>query len=306
MISISGLNKKYGKQLVLDQVSFNIEEGKVFGLIGPNGAGKTTTMSILATLLRPDSGKVEVNGYDVLAKPGEVRQLIGYMPDFFGVYDGLKVTEYLEFFADAFQIPENKKKTIILDLLELVNLSVKADSYVDTLSRGMKQRLALSRCLVHDPKVLILDEPASGLDPRARAEMKEIVRQLKQMHKTVLISSHILPELAEMCDEVAIMEKGRLVACGPVSEITSVMVGIRHLVIEVLERAEELAAIVQAKDKVAQVHNNGNLIKLTYSGTRVEQGNLLKEFVEDFTVLQFYENKGDLEQLFMSVTGEVN
>ena len=306
MISISGLNKKFGKQLVLDQVSFNIEEGKVFGLIGPNGAGKTTTMSILATLLRPDSGKVEVNGYDVLANPGEVRQLIGYMPDFFGVYDGLKVAEYLEFFADAFQVSENKKKTIILDLLELVNLSVKADSYVDTLSRGMKQRLALARCLVHDPKVLILDEPASGLDPRARAEMKEIIRQLKQMNKTVLISSHILPELAEMCDEVAIMEKGRLVAFGPVSEITSAVEGMRYLVIEVLDRGEDLAANIQAKDKVTQVHNNGNLIKLTYSGTRAEQGKLLKEVSEGYTVLQFYESKGDLEQLFMSVTGEVN
>ena len=306
MISISGLTKKFGKHLALDQVSLNIEEGRIFGLIGPNGAGKTTTMSVLATLLRPDSGTVVVNGYNVLAKPGEVRQLIGYMPDFFGVYDGLKVTEYLDFFADAFQVPENKKISIISDLLELVNLSVKADSYVDTLSRGMKQRLALARCLVHDPKVLILDEPASGLDPRARAEMKEIVRQLKQMHKTVLISSHILPELAEMCDEVAIMEKGRLVACGPVSEITSAVEGMRHLVIEVLERGEELAAFIQAKGKVAQVHNNGNLIKLTYSGTRAEQGQLLKEVSEGFTVLQFYESKGDLEQLFMSVTGEVN
>ena len=306
MISINGLTKKFGKHLALDQVSFSIEEGRIFGLIGPNGAGKTTTMSVLATLLRPDSGTVEVNGYNVLAQPGEVRQLIGYMPDFFGVYDGLKATEYLDFFADAFQVPENKKKTVISDLLELVNLSVKADSYVDTLSRGMKQRLALARCLVHDPKVLILDEPASGLDPRARAEMKEIIRQLKQLHKTVLISSHILPELAEMCDEVAIMEKGRLVACGPVSEITSAVEGMRHLVIEVLERGESLVAFIQTKDKVAQVHNSENIIKLTYSGTRAEQGKLLKEVSDGFTVLQFYEGKGDLEQLFMSVTGEVN
>ena len=306
MIIISGLTKKFGKHLALDQVSLSIEEGKVFGLIGPNGAGKTTTMSVLATLLRPDSGIVEVNGYNVLVKPGEVRQLIGYMPDFFGVYDGLKVTEYLDFFADAFQVPENKKKIIISDLLELVNLSVKTDSYVDTLSRGMKQRLALARCLVHDPKVLILDEPASGLDPRARAEMKEIIRQLKQMKKTVLISSHILPELAEMCDEVAIMEKGRLVAFGPVSEITSAVEGMRQLVIEVLERADDLVTVIQAKDKVAQVQNNGNLIKLTFSGTRAEQGKLLEEVSNVFTVLQFYENKGDLERLFMSVTGEVN
>ncbi|ACV62634.1 ABC transporter related [Desulfofarcimen acetoxidans DSM 771] len=306
MITISGLSKKFGKQLALDQVSFSIKEGKVFGLIGPNGAGKTTAMSILATLLLPDSGTVEVNGYNVLLNPGEVRQMIGYMPDFFGVYDGLKVTEYLEFFADAFQVPENQKKTIISDLLELVNLSVKADFYVDTLSRGMKQRLALARCLVHDPKVLILDEPASGLDPRARAEMKEIVYQLKQMNKTVLISSHILPELAEMCDEVAIMEKGRLVANGPVAEITSAASGMRHLIIEVLERGQELVALVRARDKVNQVQQNENLIKLTYSGTRAEQGNLLKEISQEFLVLQFYESKGDLERLFMSVTGEVN
>ncbi|WP_066639733.1 ABC transporter ATP-binding protein [Desulfolucanica intricata] len=307
MIYIEGLTKKFGKHLALDQVSFSIEEGRVLGLIGPNGAGKSTTMLILATLLRPDSGTAAVDGYDVLKNPKEVRQLIGYMPDFFGVYDGLKVTEYLDFFAEAFRLSEDRKKRIIFELLELVNLSGKADSYVDGLSRGMKQRLALARCLVHDPKVLILDEPASGLDPRARAEMKEIVRQLKNMKKTILISSHILPELAEMCDEVAIMEMGRLVAYGPVPDITSAAGDTRNLLIEVLDRTEELITFLHRRDNVMRLRNDGGIIYFSFRGRRTDQALLLSEIITGgWTVLEFSEIKGNLEKLFMSVTGEVN
>ena len=197
-----------------------IGEGVVFGFVGANGAGKSTTFSILATLLSPTSGDAFINGKSVVKEPREVRKLIGYMPDFFGVYDQLKTDEYLDFYGACYGLSEKQRKVLIPQLLELVNLSDKRYEYVDLLSRGMKQRLCLARSLIHDPKVLILDEPASGLDPRARVEMREIIRQLKQMGKTILISSHIFPELAEMCDEIGVIDQGKLIAHGNVDSIS--------------------------------------------------------------------------------------
>lgn len=219
MIEIRNLSKRYGTFHALKDISLYIEEGTVFGFVGPNGAGKSTTMSILATLMLPTSGVAKVGGYDVTRHPKEVRKRIGYMPDFFGVYDQLKATEYLHFYGASYGIPRAEREQLIPQLLELVNLTDKADTYVDSLSRGMKQRLCLARCLVHDPEVLILDEPASGLDPRARIEMREILKELKLMGKTIIISSHILPELAEMVDEIGVIEHGEMVAQGKVSDI---------------------------------------------------------------------------------------
>ncbi|OPY61098.1 MAG: putative ABC transporter ATP-binding protein YbhF [Pelotomaculum sp. PtaU1.Bin065] len=305
MIEFNGVSKNFGATRALEQFSLTVRQGLVYGLIGPNGAGKTTAMSILATLQLPGAGTVTVDGRDVVREAGEVRGRIGYMPDFFGVYDDLRAAEYLEFFAAAYHIPAGQRSRLAAGLLELVDLPDKAGVYVDSLSRGMKQRLALARCLVHDPKVLILDEPASGLDPRARAEMKEIIRHLKQMDKTVLISSHILPELAEVCDEVAIMDKGKLVACGTVAEITAVSRGARQMRIEVLDRAEELADYLATRPGVSDSHADGPAVQFIFSGEQAEQAGLLQAIITaGWPVAEFGEVKRNLEEAFMAVTGE--
>lgn len=306
MIAINGLTKSFGKTKALQGLTLNIPAGQVYGLIGPNGAGKSTAMAILATLLPADAGTATINGIEVSAQPREVRRLIGYMPDFFGVYDGLTAGEYLSFFAAAYHIPENRHDKLTDNLLELVNLSDKKDIYVDALSRGMKQRLALARCLVHDPAVLILDEPASGLDPRARAEMKEIIRQLKHLGKTVLISSHILPELAEMCDQVAILENGRLVATGSVAEITAGQGTSRLISIEVKDRLPELLTYLSQYPGVVRAENIEQRARIIFQGDQEAQIALLKKLIEqDYAVLQFTEMHSSLEDAFMAVTGEV-
>ncbi|HEU4964591.1 MAG TPA: ABC transporter ATP-binding protein [Bacilli bacterium] len=303
MIRTVDLNKKYGKFHAVKDLNLYIEEGTVFGFVGPNGAGKSTTMSVLATLLEPTSGQAYVGGYDVVVHPHKVRQLIGYMPDFFGVYDNLTATEYLDFYAGAYNIPESQRTALIADLLELVNLSMKADSYVDTLSRGMKQRLGLARCLVHDPQVLILDEPASGLDPRARIEMKEILKELKAMGKTIIISSHILPELAEMCDTIGIIEHGQLIAQAPVEQIAAQVAGHRVLRIRLLDRVEEAHSLVQSLDQVMQVQVEKKALLVQFSGDDDAQAALLTQLVENgFPVLSFQQEAGSLEDVFLTVT----
>ena len=304
-VEIKGLTKVYGNNYALRDFSLNIPRGQVCGLIGPNGAGKTTAMSILATLLAPDGGSAAVNGYEVMSEQAKVRRLIGYMPDFFGVYDNLKTTEYLEFYAAAYHIPVSERAGLIGDLLELVNLTDKSQSYVDLLSRGMKQRLALARCLVHNPEVLILDEPASGLDPRARAEMKEIIRQLKRMNKTILISSHILPELAEMCDSIAILEQGRLVTYGPVEEVTAARQGARTLKVDVADRLHELLKFISGRPGVVSVDGEAGWARVTFQGNKTAQGQLLREIMEQgWHVYEYAEVKGNLEDAFMAMTGE--
>jgi ABC-2 type transport system ATP-binding protein len=219
MIETKNLSKHYGDLAAVTNLNLTIREGDIFGFIGPNGAGKTTTMRILVTLLEPTAGKAFINGLDVTKRGKDVRRLVGYMPDFMGVYDDLKVFEYLEFFAAAFAIPRPKRKSIVDGVLELTDLQSKRSAAVDSLSRGMQQRLGLARVLIHDPKVLILDEPASGLDPRARIEIRELLRELKRMGKTIMISSHILSELEEICDHVGIIEHGQLIFSGTLEEI---------------------------------------------------------------------------------------
>ena len=219
MVETRGLTKRYGPFLALDSLDLTIEPGIVFGFIGPNGAGKTTSMRILATLLEASAGEAYVAGYSVARDPKAVRQIIGYMPDSFGVYDNMKVWEYLDFFAAAYGVPRARRLGLIDDLLALVDLGEKKDGYVEALSRGMKQRLCLARTLVHDPQLLILDEPASGLDPRARVELRALLRQLGALGKTVIVSSHILTELADICDSVGIIERGRLLAAGPIDQL---------------------------------------------------------------------------------------
>ncbi len=219
VVNVENLFVSYGKIHAVRGISLQIPKGEVYGFIGPNGAGKSSTIKVLATLLPGYRGKAEVNGIDVARKPQAVREYIGYMPDFFGVYEDLTTREYLHFFAAAYRIPRAKRHAIVNDVLELTDLTHKIDAQVDSLSRGMKQRLALARVLLHDPDLLLLDEPASGLDPRARIEVRELLNELKNMGKTILISSHILHELAQLCTRIGIIEAGQMVAQGPLDEI---------------------------------------------------------------------------------------
>jgi ABC-2 type transport system ATP-binding protein len=254
VVQTSNLTKKYGAFTALHELNLVIERGSIHGFIGPNGAGKTTTMRILATLLEPTNGQAWVGGYPVTEAPMEVRKRIGYMPDFFGVYDNMKVWEYLDFFAAAYHVPEVKRKGMIGDLLALVDLSAKRDNFVEELSRGMKQRLCLARTLVNEPELLILDEPASGLDPHARIELRELLKELRSLGKTILVSSHILTELAEMCTHVAIIERGHLLVSGEVSRILAAMQPARDIYVRVLDRAAHAAAVAHTFPGVLSVN----------------------------------------------------
>lgn len=303
MIQIERLSKRYGKVHALQNLDLEVKQGSVFGFIGPNGAGKSTTMLILATLLEPTGGRAFVGGYDVVRHPRKVRRLIGYMPDFFGVYDQFKATEYLDFYAASYDISKTERQQLIPQLLELVNLSDKADAYVDSLSRGMKQRLGLARCLVHDPELLILDEPASGLDPRARIEFREILKELREMGKTIMISSHILPELADLCDDMGIMENGKLVAVGNVQAITAQLQTSRSIELKVLEREAEAEALLQAHPDVISVEQTDKSFHIGLEGDESEQVVLLQKLVQDgIPVVSFRPVETNLEDVFMEIT----
>ena len=305
MIEIQNLTKKYGSFIALDQLNLSLAEGTVFGFVGANGAGKSTTFSILATLLSPTSGDAIINGKSVVKEPKEVRKQIGYMPDFFGVYDQLKVDEYLDFYGASYGIQVAERALLIPQLLELVNLTSKRYEYVDLLSRGMKQRLCLARALIHDPKVLILDEPASGLDPRARVEMRDILRNLKTMGKTILISSHILPELAEMCDEIGVIDNGKLIAHGNVATIQAQLQGEKRIVVKVTERLNEVRAFLEEDPQISTIDIIESKLELefNYRGTDAEQVALLKKAIlADLPIYALTEEEKDLEDVFMAIT----
>ncbi|AYB37714.1 ABC transporter ATP-binding protein [Brevibacillus laterosporus] len=303
MIQTQNLSKRYGKFEALKNVNLSIQKGSVYGFIGPNGAGKSTTMMILATLLPATSGKAYVGGYDVEKEPKEVKQLLGYMPDFFGVYDNLKATEYLDFYARAYNIPARNRSNLVADLLDLVNLSNKADAYVDHLSRGMKQRLGLARCLVHSPEILILDEPASGLDPRARIEMREILKKLQGMGKTILISSHILPELAELCDEIGVIEKGQLIANGAVNEVSTETRGISIMQVKTLGNVELAEQILHASPFVKRLDNKNSHFRFHFTGTPEEKVILLQQLIHaNIPVTHFADSQENLEDVFLAIT----
>ena len=304
MPEIYELNKKYGKFTALDSLSMNITENSIFGFVGPNGAGKTTTMKIMAGLLKADSGSIFVNGEDILKNPKSIREKIGYMPDFFGVYDDLKVTEYMDFYAGMYYIPYADRPELIDNLLEIVYLSNKKDSYVDGLSRGMKQRLCLARSLIHDPDLLILDEPASGLDPRARVEMKEILKRLREMGKTIIISSHILPELAEMCSEVGIIDQGKLVTQGTVNDIMNRLQKKRVVRIKTSSAVEQLIRILKEQASVKDITENADNIEFVFEGKNDDLTSILRNVIMNgIPIYSFSENEGNLEEIFMTVTG---
>lgn len=303
MIEIKGLSKSFGNFQALKGIDLSIKKGTVFGFVGPNGAGKSTTMSILATLMIPTSGYAKVDGIDVTEHPHLVRRKIGYMPDFFGVYDQLKTDEYLHFYGASYGLTKPERDVLIPQLLELVNLSDKREAYVDSLSRGMKQRLCLARSLVHDPELLILDEPASGLDPRARIEMREILKELKSMGKTIIISSHILPELAEMVDEIGVIEHGEMIAVGNISNIQQQLMAKRLITIKLVNGQEQLKAFLSDHALVQGMFIDGASVQVQFSGNDDEQATLLRSIIEaGYPVVAFQEAQTDLEDIFLAIT----
>lgn len=304
MPEILELNKKYGKFTALDSLSMNITENSIFGFVGPNGAGKTTTMKIMAGLLKADSGGIYINGEDILKNPKSIRDKIGYMPDFFGVYDDLKVSEYMDFYAGTYYIPYAERGTLIDNLLEVVDLTDKKDTYVDSLSRGMKQRLCLARSLIHDPELIILDEPASGLDPRARVEMKEILKELREMGKTIIVSSHILPELAEMCSEIGIIDHGKLVTQGTVNEIMNRINKKRLVKVKLSKGKVNLIRLLKEQSTVKEITENTDNVEFAFEGTNDNLTSILRNIIMNgIPIYSFAENEGNLEEIFMTVTG---
>jgi len=305
MIKTTNLTKKYGDMFAIDSIELDLQAGDLFGFIGPNGAGKTTTMRIIATLLEPSWGEAYVCGYSIYTNPKEIRRLVGYMPDFFGVYDDMTVLEYLEFFAAAYRLRGAARRQRCEEMLEVVDLNFKRDAYANTLSRGQTQRLGLARTLLHDPQVLLLDEPLSGLDPRARIEMRNLLRRLGQLGKTIIVSSHILPELADICNKVGIIDRGKL--------------GVNATVSEVMRRVRQyLVLIVQIAD-LQQTKQAIEVLQRSPLVTAVEAGDaelkvILRPEVEDYSSLpmmlmqagvplrQFREEQLDLESAFMALT----
>ena len=303
MIKTQNLTKDYGDLTAVSNLNLTIQQGDIFGFIGPNGAGKTTTMRILVTLLEPTHGTAFIDGLDVRKHGKKIRRLVGYMPDFMGVYDDLKVFEYLEFFAAAFGIDRRKRKAIVEGVLELTDLQSKQAATVDSLSRGMQQRLGLARVLIHDPKVLILDEPASGLDPRARIEIRELLRELKRMGKTIMISSHILSELEQICDHIGIIEHGRMVFSGTLDEIRP-RLGIQSKVrVQVAADEEKAVELLSALPQIRDAKIVDNYISVTFHDGEKTDGLIARTLVKanlDLVSLQPEQLK--LDDAFLQLT----
>ena len=303
MLAAEGLVKTYQRTRALNGLSLHVPRGSIYGFVGPNGAGKTTTMRILSTLLAPDAGEAWIDGRPLTSDPGGVRAKMGYMPDFFGVYDNLTVTEYLDFYAAAYGVPVAESRRTNLELLELVDLAHKRNDFVEGLSRGMKQRLGLARCLVHNPEVLLLDEPASGMDPRARYEMREIVKELQRMGKTVLVSSHILLELSEMCTHIGIVQNGRLIREGPVNLILGSLRGARAVRIGVMGETTAARETLGHLPGVGEVITAGDDLEVSFNGDDAATAGLLRALVEaHIPVLRFAPAANSLEEIFMQLT----
>jgi ABC-2 type transport system ATP-binding protein len=316
------LSRQYGKIHAVQDLNLSIPQGSLFGLIGPNGAGKTTTLRMLAGLLAPSAGEIVIAGEVVRKDGGALQRRIGYMPDFYGVYEDMMVWEYLDFFARCHDLPANRRKQVVDELLELVDLSEKRDAYVQTLSRGMRQRLCLAHAMVHDPQVLLLDEPASGLDPRARVEMRELLRELGAMGKTVVLSSHILSELAELCDSIGIIERGKLVVAGRLEDIQAQVQGGRKLHVRILSEPEAAETVLRGLPGVGEIfpmpeNGNGNgsaetgqagsLFEVEFVGDENAVADVLEALIANkVRVASFSEDSTGLEEVFLRLTkGEV-
>ncbi len=304
MLHIRDLTKNYGSFTAVNHLTLNIPEGDLFGFVGPNGAGKTTTIRIVCGLLKATSGTVQIGGTTAPVGSKEMKRLIGYVPDFFGVYDNLKVKEYMDLYGSMYSMNSKDIARLSDDLLELVNLSDKKEVYVDTLSRGMKQRLCVARALLHNPKLLILDEPSSGLDPRARVEMKELLKNLHSMGKTIVISSHILSELSEMCNSIGIMNRGNLVTAGRIEDIMQKLRNDRRIHIHVASQMEPVVRMMQEQAGVVVDSVRENEIIITYGGTDEQVCALMGYLIQNqVTLTGFHKEEGNLESLFMQLTG---
>ncbi len=306
MIECRDLTKKYGDLYALDRLTLSLDKGDVFGFIGPNGAGKTTTMRILATLLNPSWGEASVCGYSIYTGSKDIRRSIGYMPDFFGVYDDMKVTEYLEFFAAAYRIKGADRRKKCDQVLELVDLGYKRDALVTSLSRGMTQRLGLARVLLHEPQVLLLDEPASGLDPRARIEMRELIKELRGMNKTIMVSSHILPELSDICNKIGIIERGKLIFNGTVDAAVRQVRQNHVFHVSVGKDSNEIAAKkLETYPEIGSVEmvENGESLKLTLKEGHTDGSFIPERLIQEgFKLRNFKEEEVNLEDVFMRIT----
>ena len=304
MLYINDLTKNYGSFTAVNHLSLHIPEGDLFGFVGPNGAGKTTTIRIVCGLLRASGGSVRIGGTAAAVGSKAMKRMIGYVPDFFGVYDNLKVREYMDMYGSMYGMDSRDIAKLTDDLLELVNLSDKKEEYVDTLSRGMKQRLCVARALLHNPKLLILDEPSSGLDPRARVEMKELLKNLHSMGKTIVISSHILSELSEMCNSIGIMNRGQLITAGRIEDIMQQLSGGKRMHIQVASGMESAVRILkeQVSTRIESVRENE--IIMVFNGADEEISALIGLMIQNQVVLTgFYREEGSLESLFMQLTG---
>lgn len=303
MIELHGFSKSYGDLKAVEPLDLKIEAGEMFGFIGPNGAGKSTTIRFLATLLKADGGDGTVNGHSVTRDPLGVRRSVGYMPDNFGVYHGMKVWEFLDFFAVAYQIPRQRRRTVINDVLELLDLTYKRDDFVNGLSRGMKQRLCLAKTLVHDPPVLILDEPSSGLDPRARLEVKALLKELRRMGKTILISSHILTELADCCTSIGIIERGRLLMHGPIDDVYRRIQRNRIVEIKVLERFDVALSIIRSMPETLNIQQLDHCLTVELAADDTVLADLLERLLDEGVRIRSFADKDPtLEDVFMMVT----
>jgi ABC-2 type transport system ATP-binding protein len=306
IIEFEQVSKSYGPTRALDGVDLAVHEGAVLGLIGPNGAGKSTSMLIMSTLLDRDAGKVRVAGVDPAERPGEVRRLLGYMPDFFGFYDSLSASEYLEFFAAASGVPSGRRPSIVADLLALVDLEHKADADVNALSRGMKQRLSLARALVHDPALLVLDEPASGLDPRARVHLRELIAERARMGKTIVISSHILSELEGICSHMAVVDGGRVVAEGDIAHIRASFAGAVRVIARVPDDAIDLAHDhLAGLPEASEVGVERGMLRFALSGDETTSAAVLAGVIgAGIPVIEWRVEAAGLEELFLRLTRE--
>jgi ABC-2 type transport system ATP-binding protein len=303
VIETRQLTKRYGNLIAVNEINLRLVEGDVFGFIGPNGSGKTTTMRMIATLLAPDHGEAYVCGKSIYTHQQEIRRLVGYMPDFFGVYDDMTVIEYLEFFAAAYRIHGPARRKVCEEKLELVDMSFKRDAMVNQLSRGQTQRVGLARVLLHEPQVLLLDEPASGLDPRARIEMRNLLRRLGEMKKTVIVSSHILPELADVCTRVGMIEKGHLIVDGYVDEVMRKARQHVLLQIRVAERTEAAAKLLEQHDLVDQVNIVKDVIEVRMKSQIADYSPLPSALIEHgYKLTLFREEEVNLETAFLALT----
>jgi ABC-2 type transport system ATP-binding protein len=303
MIRTEKLTKFYANYEAVHELDLEIQPGILFGFIGPNGAGKTTTIRMLCGLLKPTSGHAFVNGVDVARHPREVKRTIGYMPETYGTYDRMRVWEYLDFFGAAYRLPRQKRRDQIEKVLQLTGTEYMRDDFVGALSKGMRQRMGIAKTLVHDPNVLFLDEPTANLDPVARIEMRELFRKLRALNKTVCISSHILPELASVCDEIAIIEKSRLLAIGPIRKILDEVRQTVEVQVQFLDRADEAARLLKDTPGVSNVKAAQNLVRFDFGGDDADAAQLLKTLVErGFPVSWMREVEMDLEQAFIKVT----